>query len=81
MILEGCWDGLGTLSFGLSQFHGHGFWLVCEVALSFCIFLVKDLANLQVHNNTLGTMFDKPNENLIKFYLKKKTKSLLRIKL
>jgi hypothetical protein len=21
-------------SFGLSQFHGHGFWLVCEVALS-----------------------------------------------
>ena len=22
------------LSFGLSQFHGHGSWLVCEVALS-----------------------------------------------
>jgi hypothetical protein len=24
MILEVCWDGLWTLSFGLSQFHGHG---------------------------------------------------------
>jgi hypothetical protein len=35
MILEVCWDdGLGTLSFGLSQFHGHGSWLVCEVAVT-----------------------------------------------
>ena len=34
MILEVCWDGLRTLSFGLSQYHGHGCWLVCEVALS-----------------------------------------------
>jgi hypothetical protein len=33
MILEVCWDGLWTLSFGLSQFHGHGSWLVCEVVL------------------------------------------------
>ena len=33
MILEVCWDGLWTLSFGLSQFRGHGSWLVCEVAL------------------------------------------------
>jgi hypothetical protein len=33
MISEVCWDGLWTLSFGLSQFHGHGSWLVCEVAL------------------------------------------------
>ena len=24
MILEVCWDGLWRLSFGLSQFHGHG---------------------------------------------------------
>ena len=32
MVLEVCWDdGLWTLSFGLSQFHGS--WLVCEVAL------------------------------------------------
>ena len=34
MILEVYWDGLGTLSFGLSQSHGHGSWLVCEVALN-----------------------------------------------
>ena len=27
------WDGLWTLSFGFSQFHGHGSWLMCEVAL------------------------------------------------
>ena len=33
MMLEVCWNGLWTLSFGLSQFHGHGSWLVCEVAL------------------------------------------------
>jgi hypothetical protein len=34
MSLEVCWDGLWTLSFGLSQFHGHGTWLVCEVVLT-----------------------------------------------
>ena len=34
MIFEVCWDGLRTLSFGLSQSHGHSSWLVCEVALS-----------------------------------------------
>ena len=28
----GVLDSLSTLSFGLSLFHGHGFWLVCEVA-------------------------------------------------
>ena len=33
MILEVCWDGLWTLSFRLSQFHGHGSWLTWEVAL------------------------------------------------
>jgi hypothetical protein len=32
--LEANGDGLWTLSFGLSQCHGHGSWLVCEVALS-----------------------------------------------
>ena len=31
--LEVSRDGLCTLSFGLSQFHGHGSWLVCDVAL------------------------------------------------
>ena len=32
MILEVCWDGLWTLSFGLPQFHGS--WLMCEEALN-----------------------------------------------
>ena len=36
MILEVCWDNLWTLSCGLSQFHGHSSWLVCEVALRRC---------------------------------------------
>ena len=34
MILEVSLDGLWTLSFGLSQCHGHGSLLVCEVAVS-----------------------------------------------
>ena len=33
IILEVSWDGLWTLSLGLSQSHGHGSRLVCEVAL------------------------------------------------
>ena len=41
MILEVCWDSLGTLSFGLSQFHGHGSWLVCEVALNTILNVVE----------------------------------------
>jgi hypothetical protein len=39
MILEVCWDGHWTLSFGLSQSHGHGSWLVCEVALRAALYL------------------------------------------
>ena len=37
MILKVPWDSLWTLSFGLSQVHGHGFRLVCEVALNFFV--------------------------------------------
>ena len=36
MILKVRWDGVWTLSFPLSRLHGHGSWLVCEVALSAC---------------------------------------------
>ena len=36
-ILEVFWDNLWTLSFGLSQFHGHDSWLVYEVALSITV--------------------------------------------
>ena len=35
MILEVSWDGLWIVCFGLSKFHGHGSWLVCEVALRY----------------------------------------------
>jgi hypothetical protein len=31
MIFGVFWDGLWTLSFGLSRFHGQGSWLMCEV--------------------------------------------------
>ena len=34
MILEVSWDALWTLPFGLSQYPGHGSWLMCEVALT-----------------------------------------------
>ena len=34
MILKVFWDGLWALSFVLSQFHGHGTWLVCKVVLN-----------------------------------------------
>jgi hypothetical protein len=47
MILEVSWAGLWTLSFGLSQFQGHGSWLMCEVAL-------------RLHN-VLDPQFDKIN--------------------
>jgi hypothetical protein len=36
---------IGHFSVGLSQFHGHGSWLMCEVALSYsggrCVFFSK----------------------------------------
>jgi hypothetical protein len=35
MIMEVSLEGPLHTSFGLSQFHGHGSWLVCEVALRF----------------------------------------------
>jgi hypothetical protein len=50
MILEVCWDGLWTLSLGLSQFHGHGSWLVCEVALSVPCVIHPKLRNINFHN-------------------------------
>jgi hypothetical protein len=33
MIFEVCWDGLWALSFGLSQFRSHSYWLMYEVTL------------------------------------------------
>ena len=37
MSMDVSWDNLWTLSFGLSQFHGRGSCLVCEMALSISI--------------------------------------------
>jgi hypothetical protein len=48
MSLEVCWDGLWTLSFGLSQLHSHGSWLVCEVALRN---VSKIKAETPIHDN------------------------------
>jgi hypothetical protein len=50
MILEVCWDGFRTLSFGLSQFHGHGSWLVCEVALIGCVIDVTEALLHEVYD-------------------------------
>jgi hypothetical protein len=46
-----CWDGLWTLSFELSQLHGHGSWLVCEVALSFGLMLAFSRQRQKIGNN------------------------------
>ena len=52
--LEVSWDNLWTLSFGLSQLHGHGSWLVCEVALStITLRLGCVLWNYVLHYHTL----------------------------
>ena len=51
MNLEVCWDGLWTLSFELSQFHGHGYWLVCEVALGMERLLSHPLVGIENQNS------------------------------
>ena len=57
MILEVCWDGLRTLSFGLSQFCGHGSWLVCEVAPKYFEVSVVHILYITLTQRTeLGTI-------------------------
>ena len=46
---------LWTLSFGLSQFHGHGSWLVCEVALS-CKFDLRNIHEAKLGHNCQTTI-------------------------
>jgi hypothetical protein len=55
MILEVCWDGLWTLSFGLSQFHGQGSWLKCEVALG--VGYHRELQVPMIHSLFLNNIF------------------------
>ena len=54
MILEVSWDGLRTLSFGLSQFHGHSSRLMCEVVLSNITFFNSFQP---FHSNHIITLF------------------------
>ena len=50
MILEVCWDGLWTPSFGLSQFHGHSSWLVCvKWPWVFCQLLINQSIDRYKH--------------------------------
>ena len=65
MMLEVSWDGLWTPSFGLSQFHGHGSWLVCEVALG-CDENISDIIKLKI----LITIYGDNYERLIQIGIK-----------
>ena len=59
MTLEKSWDSLWALSYGLSQFHGHGSWLVCEVELSLllgdmyvCVLIPLSMARYTTYGNS-----------------------------
>ena len=61
----GVLDGLWTLSFGLSQFQGHGSWLVCEVvqnAAQFSSFPRLSI-NRKLRNIKGRTSYDEVVEN------------------
>ena len=66
MILEVCWDdNLLTLSFGLSQSHGHGSWLVCAVSLTIWRLGVHfTLRNVNPHNITHSPISWNPRERM-----------------
>ena len=53
MISKMCWDGLRTLSFGLSQLHGHRSWLMCEVARKYMWPTTNQYRSLFVQIQTL----------------------------
>ena len=54
MSFEVGWDGLWTLSFGLSPLHGHGSWLMCEVSLS--VVIVVAIKRLGWTNSYIGSL-------------------------
>jgi hypothetical protein len=60
--MEVCWEGLSTLSFGLSQLHGRGIWLVCGVAL---IWVMKQVAIGRVNKQIF---FDLDQKRHLRFY-------------
>ena len=59
-------DGLWTLSFGLSEFHGHGPWLVCEVAVNTVISVSSFLSSAH-HNITPSTLQVVVGHNYVTF--------------
>ena len=63
MFSDVSWEGLWTLSFGLSQFHGHGSWLVCEVALN--DIKVNWFLFHRTHNNGVSSDIDGLGADLI----------------
>ena len=57
MPMEVRWDGVGTLSFGLSRFHGHGSWFECEVALAYStLFMVFSVTYTICEGPTLDAL-------------------------
>jgi hypothetical protein len=73
-ILEVLWDGLWTLSFGLSQFHGHNSWFMCEVALKLVskqsyfhvqTYLIFTYLNVALTTMVLSLVTRRSNEYLV----------------
>ena len=66
MILKASWNGLWILSFGFSQFHGHGSWLMCEVTLRWKCEINLETLNWSSQHALVG------NIKINKLILKKK---------
>jgi hypothetical protein len=68
MILKAPWDDLWTLSFGLSQFHSHGSWLVCEVVMSPMLSTFILIGHLLVEANFTMNMWKQKYHHSNKFW-------------
>ena len=64
MILEVSSDGYWTFCFRLSQFHGRGSWLVCEVAL----IPTNHVLSLQIFKDKLTTAKKQSTYHIILWY-------------
>ena len=60
MVLQVSWDGLWTLSFGLSQFHGRGSWLVCESGREWWVLHLKHLSHTRSVLHGFGSLLGRP---------------------
>jgi hypothetical protein len=57
MISKVSWDNLWTFFFGLSQFHGHYSWLVCEVVLSYSCSRLYEMVKTFPRNIRMSSSF------------------------